>query len=170
MNADAQSLVERIGVPVYTPLPDTAEDLMRMYGITAEQAGDGSPDLTWLLRENKGEAHPYSAGDRLPVGIEAFPGQKRNDAVLWVESHRAVIAGDTLADFGEGPPDQPPLAYPRRDARAGRRGVAPVARAAGGAPARDARRPIRPSRPRARALLTDAPRSRSASRSGWEPR
>jgi hypothetical protein len=23
--------------------------------------------------------------------------------VLWIESHRAVVAGDTLADFGEGP-------------------------------------------------------------------
>ncbi len=104
---DAQSLVERLGVPVYTPLPDTAEDLMRMYGITAEQAGDGSPDLIWLLRENKGEARPYSAGDRLPVGVEAFPGQKPNDMVLWVESHRAVVAGDTLADFGEGPQINP---------------------------------------------------------------
>ena len=104
---DSQSLVERLGVPVYTPLPDTAEYLMETYGITAEQAGDGSPDLVWLLRENKGEARPYSAGDRLPVGIEAFPGQKPNDTVLWVESHRAVIAGDTLADFGEGPQINP---------------------------------------------------------------
>jgi glyoxylase-like metal-dependent hydrolase (beta-lactamase superfamily II) len=100
---DTQSLVERLSVPVYTPLPDTAADLMRRYGITAEQAGDGSPDLIWLLRENKGEAHVYTAGDRLPVGVEAFPGHKPNDAVLWIESHRAVIAGDTLADFGEGP-------------------------------------------------------------------
>ncbi len=104
---DSQGLVERLGVPVYTPLPDTAEYLMKTYGITAEQAGDGSPDLVWLLRENKGEARPYSAGDRLPVGVEAFPGQKPNDMVLWVESHRAVIAGDTLADFGEGPQVNP---------------------------------------------------------------
>jgi hypothetical protein len=36
---DTRSLVERLGVPVYTPLPDSAEDLMRKYGITAEQAG-----------------------------------------------------------------------------------------------------------------------------------
>jgi glyoxylase-like metal-dependent hydrolase (beta-lactamase superfamily II) len=104
---DAQRLVERLGVPVYTPLPDTAEDLMRTYGITAEQAGDGSPDLIWLLRENKGEARPYSAGDRLLVGVDAFPGQKPNDTVLWIESHGAVIAGDTLADFGEGPQINP---------------------------------------------------------------
>jgi glyoxylase-like metal-dependent hydrolase (beta-lactamase superfamily II) len=103
---DSEGLVERLGAPVYTPRPDSAEDLMREYGITAEQAGDGSPDVVWL-RAGKGEAHWYTAGDRLPVGVEAFPGQKPNDLVLWVESHRAVVAGDTLADFGEGPQINP---------------------------------------------------------------
>jgi glyoxylase-like metal-dependent hydrolase (beta-lactamase superfamily II) len=97
-----QDLVERLGVPVYTPLPDSAEYLMQTYGITAEQAGEGSPDVVWLLKEGKGEARPYAAGDRLDVGVEAFPGQKPNDMVLWVESHRAVVAGDTLVDFGDG--------------------------------------------------------------------
>jgi glyoxylase-like metal-dependent hydrolase (beta-lactamase superfamily II) len=97
-----KSLVERLGVPVYTPLPDTAEYLMQTYRLTAEQAGDGSPDLVWLLKEGKGDARPYAAGDRLPVGVEAFPGQKPNDMVLWIESHRTVIAGDTLVDFGDG--------------------------------------------------------------------
>jgi glyoxylase-like metal-dependent hydrolase (beta-lactamase superfamily II) len=99
---DTQSLVERLGVPVYTPLPDTAEDLMQKYGITAEQAGDGSPDLVWLLRENKGEARPYTPGDRLPFGADVFPGREPNDTVLWIESQRAVISGDTLVDFGQG--------------------------------------------------------------------
>ncbi len=99
---DSRGLVERLGVPVYTPLPDTAEDLMRKWGLTAEQAGDGSPDVVWLLKEGIGEAHPYAAGERLDVGVEAFPGQKPNDTVLWVESHGAVIAGDTLVDFGNG--------------------------------------------------------------------
>jgi glyoxylase-like metal-dependent hydrolase (beta-lactamase superfamily II) len=56
----------------------------------------------WLLREGKGEARPYGPGDRLDVGVEAFPGQKPNDLVLWIESHRAVVAGDTLVDFGNG--------------------------------------------------------------------
>jgi glyoxylase-like metal-dependent hydrolase (beta-lactamase superfamily II) len=97
-----ESLVERLGVPVYTPLPDSAEYLMQKYGVTAEQAGDGSPDLIWLLKEGKGDARPYAAGDRLPVGVAAFPGQKPNDMVLWIESHRTVIAGDTLVDFGDG--------------------------------------------------------------------
>ena len=99
---DAQSLVGRLGLPVYTPLPDTAEYLMQTYGITAEQAGDGSPDVVWLLKEGIGEAHVYVAGDRLDVGVDAFPGQKPNDMVLWIESHGAVVAGDTLVDFGPG--------------------------------------------------------------------
>jgi glyoxylase-like metal-dependent hydrolase (beta-lactamase superfamily II) len=97
-----ERLVQRLDLPVYTPLPDTAEDLMRTYGVTAEQAADGSPDLVWLLKERKGDARPYAAGDRLAVGVEAFPGQKPNDMVLWIESHAALIAGDTLVDFGHG--------------------------------------------------------------------
>lgn len=99
---DSRALVERLDLPVYTPLPDTAEYLMQRYGLTAEQAGDGSPDLAWLLREGIGEAHPYAAGDRLDAGVEAFPGEKPNDLVLWIASQRAVVAGDTLVDFGRG--------------------------------------------------------------------
>jgi glyoxylase-like metal-dependent hydrolase (beta-lactamase superfamily II) len=98
---DTRSLVERLGVPVFTPLPDSAEDLMQKYGITAEQAGDGSPDLVWLLRESKGEARPYSPGDRLPFGAEVFPGREPNDTVLWIESRRAVVSGDSLVNFGQ---------------------------------------------------------------------
>jgi glyoxylase-like metal-dependent hydrolase (beta-lactamase superfamily II) len=56
----------------------------------------------WLLREEKGEARPYTSGDRLPFGADVFPGHKANDTVLWVESLRAVISGDTLVDFGQG--------------------------------------------------------------------
>ena len=99
---DAESLVERLGAPVYTPLPDSAQFLMDTYGITAEQAGDGSPDVVWLLREGKGEARPYAAGERLPFGADVFQGHKTNDIVLWVESQGAVISGDTLVDFGQG--------------------------------------------------------------------
>ena len=98
---DTQSLVERLGVPVYAPPPDTAEDLIRKYGITAEQAGDGSPDLVWL-RAGGGEARWYAAGDKLPIGVEAFPGREHNDLVLWIESVGAVILGDTVVDFGSG--------------------------------------------------------------------
>ena len=75
---------------------------MDTYGITAEQAGAGSPDVVWLLRENKGEARPYEPGDRLPFGADVFAGHKVNDTVLWLESQHAVISGDTLVDFGHG--------------------------------------------------------------------
>ena len=103
---DARDLVERLGAPVYAPPADTAVDLMEKYGITAEQAGEGSPDLDWL-RARSAEGRWYGAGDRLPLGIEAFQGREHNDLVLWVESRRAVVAGDTLADFGEGIAIQP---------------------------------------------------------------
>lgn len=99
---DTQSLVERLDAPVFLPPPDTADDLVRKYGITLEQAGGGSPDAAWLLAGDGGEAHLYAAGDRLPIGIEAFPGRERNDLVLWIESRRAVVAGDALQDFGRG--------------------------------------------------------------------
>ena len=99
---DTRGLVERFGGLVFTPPPDTAEDLMRKFGVTREEVGDGSPDLAWLLAGEGGEAHLYAAGDRVDVGVEALPGQKPNDMVLWIESHRTVIAGDTLVDFGRG--------------------------------------------------------------------
>ena len=48
------------------------------------------------------DAQPFAAGDRLPVGVEAFPGMEPNDLVLWIESRRAIVAGDTLIDRGRG--------------------------------------------------------------------
>jgi glyoxylase-like metal-dependent hydrolase (beta-lactamase superfamily II) len=99
---DAQSLADRLNAPVFAPAPDTQEDLMQKYGVTAEQAVGGSPDLAWLRAGEKYEAHLFSAGDRLPVGAEVFAGREHNDVVLWIEDQRAVVAGDTLVDFGRG--------------------------------------------------------------------
>jgi glyoxylase-like metal-dependent hydrolase (beta-lactamase superfamily II) len=101
---DARSLVERFGAQVFTPRPDTADDLVRKYGLTPEQIPEGwhSPDLAWLLVEGHGEAELYGAGDRLPIGLEAFPGRSQNDLVLWIERVRAVVTGDSLVDFGRG--------------------------------------------------------------------
>jgi glyoxylase-like metal-dependent hydrolase (beta-lactamase superfamily II) len=98
---DTRALVERLGAPVFVPPPDTQEDLVQKFGVTPEQAAGGSPDLARLLGGD-GEAHLYAAGDRLPIGIEALPGREHNDLVLWIESRRAVVAGDSLADFGRG--------------------------------------------------------------------
>jgi glyoxylase-like metal-dependent hydrolase (beta-lactamase superfamily II) len=99
---DARMLVERFSWPLFAPPPDTQEDLMRKYGVTAEQAAGGSPDLAWLRAGDAPEAHLYAAGDRLPVGVEVFAGWQHNDVLLWLESRRAVVAGDSLVDFGKG--------------------------------------------------------------------
>jgi hypothetical protein len=98
---DTRALVGRLGAAVFAPRPDTAQDLIDKFGITAEQAGDGSPDLQWL-RSGRGNVHWYAAGDRLATGIEAYEGREHNDLVLWKASVGAVIAGDSLADFGTG--------------------------------------------------------------------
>jgi glyoxylase-like metal-dependent hydrolase (beta-lactamase superfamily II) len=99
---DTRRLVERFGAPVFTPPPDTAEDLVAKFGIPPEEAAGGSPDLAWLLAGDGASARLYSAGERLPIGIEAFLGRESNDLVLWVERLGAVISGDTLVDFGRG--------------------------------------------------------------------
>jgi len=98
---DTRALVERLGAALFTPAPDTADDLMRKFGITAEQAGDGSPDLRWLKRA-EWDVRFFGAGDRLPIGVEAFLGREANDLVLWLEGQRLLVTGDTLADFGGG--------------------------------------------------------------------
>ena len=74
---DARGLAERLGAPLYVPPPDE---------------GDPNPVV----------GHVFRAGDRLPVGVEAFPGMEPNDLVLWVERRRALVAGDALIDRGQG--------------------------------------------------------------------
>jgi len=74
---DAISLAKRLRAPIYVPPPDP-------------------PD------PNPVEGHVFRAGDRLRVGVEAFPGMEPNDLVLWIESRRALVAGDTLIDRGQG--------------------------------------------------------------------
>jgi glyoxylase-like metal-dependent hydrolase (beta-lactamase superfamily II) len=98
---DTRSLVERLDAPVYTPPPDTTDDLGRKFNVTRERAAGGSPDLKWLLAGG-GKMQPYAAGDTLPFGIQAFAGREGNDLVLWIEGHKTIISGDTLVDFGQG--------------------------------------------------------------------
>ena len=99
---DTQSLVARLELTVVAPPPDTEDDLMQKFGATREQVAGGSPDLRWLVEGDGSRVRFYGAGDRLPGGIEAYPGREHNDLVLWVESRATVVAGDTLADFGSG--------------------------------------------------------------------
>ena len=99
---DAQAILGRLACPIYAPRPDTAQDLMDKYGVTAEQAGDGSPDLVWLRSSEAFDWRPYGPGDPLPFVGEAYPGREPNDFVLWLDDHATVVAGDTLVDFGAG--------------------------------------------------------------------
>jgi glyoxylase-like metal-dependent hydrolase (beta-lactamase superfamily II) len=67
----------QLGLPVHVPPPDSH---------------DRDPV--------RGEV--FRAGDTLPVGVRAFEGFEPNDLVLYVESRRAVVVGDTLVDRGDG--------------------------------------------------------------------
>lgn len=87
---DAQALVERLEAAVFAPPPDTAQDLIDNYAITAERAGDGSSDLD-PLRSGGDNAHWHAAGDRLAIGIEAYAGREHNDLILWIERVGAVV-------------------------------------------------------------------------------
>lgn len=76
---DAPSISESLGAAVFAPPPDDGGKGIRM------------------------PAQQFVAGDRLPFGVEAFPGgEPPYDLVLWIESHRAVVIGDTLIDRGQG--------------------------------------------------------------------
>lgn len=74
---DAVGLADRLGAPLYVPPPDRDPDPIG--------------------------GHVFRAGERLPVGVEAFAGREDPyDVVLYVESRQAVVAGDTLVDRGNG--------------------------------------------------------------------
>ena len=99
---DAQTLIGELGARIITPPADTAADLMQKYGISAERAGHGSPDLAWLRAGGDFNVQWYTADEQPGLGLEAFEGREHNDLVLWVDHVNAVVAGDTLVDFGQG--------------------------------------------------------------------
>ena len=91
----------RLGLPVYTPPADTWEDWVEKFGVDADQVrGMESDDLAWL-RAGEGEGHFHGPGP-WPFGIEAHAGREDNDLVLWLPAVDAIVAGDSLADFGAG--------------------------------------------------------------------
>ena len=59
-----------------------------------------SEDLAWL-RAGEGEGSFHGPGE-WPFGITAYPGREDNDLVLWLPSINAIVAGDSLSDFGDG--------------------------------------------------------------------
>jgi hypothetical protein len=90
-----------LGLPVYTPPADTWEDWVEKFGVDPEQVrGMESEDLAWL-RAGEVEGHFHGPGE-WPFGIRAYAGRENNDLVLWLPSVGAIVAGDSLSDFGEG--------------------------------------------------------------------
>lgn len=76
---DAPRLSKELGAAVFAPPPDDGGTGIRM------------------------PAQRFVPGDRLPFGVEAFPGSEPPyDVLLWFERHRAVVIGDTLIDRGRG--------------------------------------------------------------------
>ena len=67
----------QLGLPIHVPPPDPPD-----------------PDPV------RGEV--FRGGDRLAFGVRALEAFEPNDLVLYVESARAVVAGDTLVDYGNG--------------------------------------------------------------------
>src|SRR5207244_3868010 len=74
---DARQVSERLGAPIFVPPPDDGDD-------------DPTPGTA------------FAAGDRPTGDMQAFLGIEQNDLVLWIESRRALVLGDTLVDRGEG--------------------------------------------------------------------
>jgi glyoxylase-like metal-dependent hydrolase (beta-lactamase superfamily II) len=100
---DTQQLVSELRIPVYAARPDTGPELVELYDVDpARVEGFVSSDLRWLLHEGGGEFHELTATAPAPFGLEVFAGRTRNDLTFWIEGAHAVIAGDSLADWGDG--------------------------------------------------------------------
>jgi len=74
---DARLVSERLAAPIFVPPPDEGDE-------------DRTPGTVFV------------AGDRPTGDVQAFLGLEPNDLVLWIESRRALVLGDTLVDRGDG--------------------------------------------------------------------
>jgi hypothetical protein len=98
---DARTLAERLEAAVFAPSPDTAQDLIDKYAITAEQAVTAGQ--TWsgfaavaVPPTGRRPANGSHSGSRRTQAANT------NDLVLWIDRGHPVAAGDPLANFGTG--------------------------------------------------------------------
>jgi hypothetical protein len=90
-----------LGLPIHTPPADTWQDWVEKFGIDPDSVrGMESEDLAWL-RAGEGEGSFHGPGE-WPFGITAYAGREDNDLVFWLPSINAIVAGDSLSDFGDG--------------------------------------------------------------------
>jgi hypothetical protein len=61
--------------------------------------------VTWL-RSGAVEGHFHCPG-AWSFGLHAYAGREDDDLVLWLPSAKAIVTGDSLSDFGDGPDIQP---------------------------------------------------------------
>jgi hypothetical protein len=84
---DTQSLVERLGVPVFVPPPDTADDLVRKYGITFEQGRRRQPRRCVAAGRGWHRGLPREGAQRPPCCARAR-------ALLTADVHPVACASD----------------------------------------------------------------------------
>ena len=99
---DSRSLVERLGAPVYTPLPDTARVPHGEVRHHRRAGGRRQPRRRLAAQGGKRRGAPVRGGR---------PTRRRGPGVPRAEAERpgalgrepgAVVVGDTLVDFGDG--------------------------------------------------------------------
>ncbi|MGN6378712.1 MAG: hypothetical protein ACTHNU_07145, partial [Gaiellales bacterium] len=88
-------------LPIHTPPADTWQDWVAKFGVDADRVrGMESDDHAWL-RAGEGEGHFHGPG-AWPYGITSYAGREDNDLVFWLPWVNGIVAGDSLADFGDG--------------------------------------------------------------------
>jgi hypothetical protein len=102
------ALIDPIAVPDDVRALFDSRDVVTVLTSTWHERDAGSLGFTvWAPAPDRPEdqlvpANRYAVGDSL-FGMEAFPGREGElDIVLWHDRLRAVIAGDTLIDLGDG--------------------------------------------------------------------
>lgn len=55
-----------------------------------------------LARLDAPVTNPFRIGDPLPGGVEAYDADRRDEVLLWIPQHRALVSGDVLLGDGQG--------------------------------------------------------------------
>ena len=55
-----------------------------------------------LDRLSASVSNPFTLGDALPGEIQAFDADRRDEVLLWIPQHEALVAGDVLLGDGRG--------------------------------------------------------------------
>lgn len=96
--------VQRAGVPVHVLVTvfwhtrSTARMIDR-YGATVHAVSGARVDVT---RRAGRVDHVYRGVTELPGGVVSYPTVRRNEVILWIPGHRALVPGDVILGTDEG--------------------------------------------------------------------